>query len=303
MGNKAIPTLLHYAATRDTRMRMYILDHESKFPWFPTHLHLAEEDHIRALNGFYALGTNASPAVSKLARLLDDDDVEVRWCACSCLSSIGSAAQDAVPALISEFKRAMSGTNRESFIAGYAMIKIGPAAGAAIPTFRTALTNASPECRACAQAALLNFNIPAPPEFYFQLTNPACKYPNATLLATWCGTNAAAAVPILVSGLNSADSSIQSHSLEGLGDLHQRPELCIPAIIPFLESSNIMLRYKSAMALEMFGESAKQAGPALARHLTDPNDGIREVARFALPLVDPERASKLGLHRVIDADD
>lgn len=294
MGPKTFQILLKYVADRDTPTKRFVMKLERKFRWFPFHPYFAAESHIFANNGFRALGTNALPVLPKLARLLDNNDFDVRQEVCRSIAYMGPAAQPAVPALIKEFKREAAEAHG-GYAPGYALAKIGTNAKDAIPVLKAALNNQSREYRFCAQAALLNLNIPAPPEYYQQLTNVPVEINKAIILANWCGTNAAPALPVLVAALKSTNIDVQIPTLESIGLFHLQPEICVPAIVPFLQSSNLQLRLGAMESLKKFGQSAKQAGPAVAACLKDADEQVRDEARIALPAINPDTATKLGL--------
>jgi len=62
-----------------------------------------------------------------------------------------------------------------------------------------------------------------------------------------------------------------------------------------LTNSDTGIRMSAAYSLIQFGSKAKSAVPALIRALTDAERSVRQAARAALEMIDPEAATKAGL--------
>ena len=117
-------------------------------------------------------------------------------------------------------------------------------------------------------------------------------YENALMLGEF-GTNAAAAVPNLISALAPTNHPvIQAHALIALGEIHSCPEASVPAIIPFLKSPDIALRQKAVGALAEFRDAAKPAWAGLTQCLADPDPWTRSAAARTLSAIDPSGAIK-----------
>jgi HEAT repeat protein len=309
MGTDALPALLKMVRLRDGPVRK-ALELSSKLKWSPIRIRSADEIHGKAYCAFMVLGPAAKPAVRKLAKLLDDDDLEVRCVAAACLGNLGPASQGAVPALAAylshglKTKPASRWDSHGRYFAAYALCQIGPAARPAIPqlTALTTLTNDSDwQARACAQAALIRIRGDS-------LLPLAEALKDTSDSARWCcerggnallylGTNAEPLIPVLLGALQQTNTDIQERAIEVLGKVHARPESCVAAITPFLQSTNNHVREASVDALLAFGTAARQGAVVseLIRSLNDPDGFVRTQAAKALRRIDPEAAARAGV--------
>ena len=297
IGSNAVPTLLSYAAAKDSPVKKSIMKWNDRLPAFlslPVSPQIEQE--MLAQVGFNMLGPGGKSAVPGLVRLLQDDDESVRVTAAVCLGFIGPGAELAVPELIKEFEREKSATTNGHFEAAFALGQIGPAAQAAIPSLKAGLTNNSTDCQRISQAALINIHALSISPLLEQLKDTTNnQWVTASMVVLQCGTNALPAVPLFISALDCTNHSIQSRSLSALGWLHQEPKACVPAVMPFLTAKDDYLRQNAINVLRCFGKESKPAVPALLRCLSDPNYSVREVATNALREIDPEAAAKAGI--------
>jgi hypothetical protein len=149
--------------------------------------------------------------------------------------------------------------------------EIGPPARAAIPSLEVAASNSMWFVWTAAKAALIKIRgDPFTP--YIQLlsdrSNCLTWYPNAMLLGE-LGTNAFAAVPILLESLQYTNAIIQANAIIALGMIRCTPERCVPAIIPFLTNADVALRQKAFFAVRSFKAAASPAGPEIILGLGD----------------------------------
>jgi HEAT repeat protein len=182
--------------------------------------------------------------------------------------------------------------------------EFGPMASNAIPELTAASStrdlNSSWYVELCAKAALIKIRQESLAPYIDQLTNTSVSnslgienwYQNALIIGEM-GTNAAAAVPNLILALGTTNNEvIQAHALVALGEIRSRPEVCIPAMVPFLRSPDVALRQKAVTALGEFGEAAKPAWAELTRCLGDSNPWTRQAAASVLKSIDPVAAAK-----------
>jgi HEAT repeat protein len=152
----------------------------------------------------------------------------------------------------------------------------------------------------CAKAALIKIKQESLAPYIEKLTNTSVSnidnwYQNALMIGEF-GTNAAAAVPNLILALGSTNHEvIQAHALIALGEIRSRPEVSVPAIVPFLRSPDVALRQKAVFALGEFRDAAKPAWAELTQSLDDPDPWIRHAAAAALGSIDPVAAAKAGV--------
>jgi HEAT repeat protein len=197
------------------------------------------------------------------------------------------------------------------WMAAYSLGELGPMARPAIPALEKLASAPGPpgvfgvdwRARLTAQAALIQIRQEPLSPYIDKLKLPANHQPtmgDAAWLETAvivgnCGTNAAAAVPNLIAALNSSDLAIQSFSLSSLAWIHSRPDLCVPAVLPFLKSANPVLQQMAFQAIGNLGTAARPAAAALVELLHDTNSTTQTYAADALKKVDPEAAAKAGV--------
>lgn len=189
--------------------------------------------------------------------------------------------------------------------AAHQLGEFGPLAAKAVPDLIMASTNSDlPSSwyqQMCARAALIKIRQESLKPYTDQLTNTVVTgmtsienwYQNALLVGEF-GTNGAAAVPNLISAIRpGVHPVIQAHAIMALGEIHSRPELSVPAIIPFLSSPDVALRQKAVIALGQFGAVAQPAWKDLVLCLDDPDPYIRTYAAgWSLKQINPDAAAK-----------
>jgi HEAT repeat protein len=186
--------------------------------------------------------------------------------------------------------------------AAYALGEIGPVASEALPVLeRFANVSDLPSSwyvNVAAKAAIIKIKSePLGPhiEALRDMSDPQKWYRKALLVGQF-GTNAVAAVPLLLAALNSTNNGlIQDHALIALGEIHSQPELCLPAIAAFLNSPRIGSRTKAMGALMQFGPAARGAVPLIEQSLSDPNWVTRYLATNALKKIDAAAAKRAGI--------
>jgi HEAT repeat protein len=287
IGANALPQLLGMVATRDTKLRVFLLNLQTEHPGIPLHLRKTEDCQEMAGCGFYILGSTAKPAVPALIKLLSDDDPEVRYWAAGCLGLIGPSAREAVPALLAGFN-----TNRYFWAVSFALGKIGPDARQAIPFLKgIASTNFM------AQVALIQIGADSLTPFIDQLkdTSNRTKWNYAACVVGKFPTNTESAIPLLIAGLSKTNTAMLDCALAALGDIHQRADLCVPATIPFLQSTNGFIKGQALTVLRKFGPQSGAAVPEIIRCLADTDDFVRQGATNALRAIDAQAAAKAGV--------
>jgi HEAT repeat protein len=253
------------------------------------------------------IGPGAEPAVPALIRLLGSDDSEVRKAAIEALGGIGPAAASAVPALVAAMERT---SDPMDFVYGeWTLGRIGPGAHAAAPFLFSAITNGPAHAvRFWAEADLVRMKEIPIETFVGRLqetSDPTNWMFRAMTMRVWFRTNAEPAIPYLLPGLTHTNRGIQLGAILALGNIHLRPDLCVPAITSYVrssESTNIWgssspLRTSGLDALARFKSAAKPAVPALLECLQDANEDTRRAATNALVEIDPEAAAKAGVNK------
>lgn len=176
--------------------------------------------------------------------------------------------------------------------------EMGESARDATPSFEKASTDGLWYIATSARAALIKLrNEPLAP--YIATLNdrsdPTKWYSNAIMIAD-CGTNAAAAIPLLLESLQESDNGqvsrglrpvgsvqiIQAHAIIAMGMIRCEPQICVPAIIPFLTNADVALRQKAYFALLAFKDHTHTASDEVILGLNDPDPWIRGQALLAL---------------------
>jgi HEAT repeat protein len=309
MGPRAIPLLLDWLRAKDTPFRRKLRDFAQKYKWIPIDRRNPDDLNAMACYGFWVLGPAAKSAVPQVIALLDDEEAQVRASAASVLSWIGPGDITALPALekrLNALCRANSWSNdwlMEASAVLHAVGEMGPAAKSALPqiTLLSTLFSQRPELDAIASAIAARikitgegFNSAMEP-----LKNPSvsreCRL--ACAVAGELGTNGAPAVPLLLANLQCTNPSVQIWAIGALTAIHAQPDLCLPAIDPFLSSSNGIVRMAAFTAITASGRTATQwvSISQITPFLTDSDPMMPIIARKALRRLYPEAAAKLGV--------
>ncbi len=302
-GTDALPTLLRLVRSRDTGLRNGLRSLSLKYHWFPIRPPFAAVLHTQAHYGFKVLGPSAKAAAPELVALLHDADSQVRVMAAFCLGDIGPASADAVPSLKKQLESLLRNKAMdpwdwewETTSAANALGEIGPAARPALSQI-AALTNTGFDMTdGAARAALIKITgsgLGASLEPLKDTSN-STNWSVALEVVRNLGSNAAPAIPILVAELLQSNEIVQRGAIKALGRIHAHPEQCVPAIAPFLRSTNKTTRYWTLQAISAFGGSARQWAPTaeIMRCVGDSDVFTRLLATDALRRVDPEAAAK-----------
>jgi RNA polymerase sigma factor (sigma-70 family) len=134
---------------------------------------------------------------------------------------------------------------------------------------------------------------PAAPTLIQLLTNapPGTGFPLVRALAA-IGPDAKDSVPALLPRLHDPNLFIRLATLEALQNIHEQPDLVLPALIENLnvpkgKSRDQDVTFLTLMALGRFGPQASIAVPAITPFLSDPDASLREQATNALKQINP----------------
>jgi HEAT repeat protein len=185
--------------------------------------------------------------------------------------------------------------------AAHALGLLGPLAEKAVPDLDAleARRGLPPSCRRSVRFALVRIKQESLEPYIEKLKGASVSrvwYENAWILGQ-CGTNAAAAIPSLLAGLEPTNGPfIQMCACEAVGMIHSRPEVCVPALVPLLKSRDVNLRATAFIALGRFGSAAKPAWSELNECLHDQEAWVRRNATNLLRQIDAEAAPKSGVN-------
>lgn len=170
--------------------------------------------------------------------------------------------------------------------AAYLLGEMGEAARPATPTLETASTNSMSFVATAARVALIKIRKESLTPYIELLRDRSDHkwYSSATLLGAF-GTNASAAVPLLLESLQRSDNQIQAGALMALGMIRSEPQACVAATIPFLTNADVALRRGAFFALLSFKGHARSASNEIAAGLSDTDPSIRIQALWAVNAV------------------
>jgi len=185
----------------------------------------------------------------------------------------------------------------------HALHLIGDAAAPAIPYLEAAsAANDTPgdwELRPAAGAALIRIRRePLAPHIgpLRDTDTDMSKWIERAIMIGYLGTNAAAAVPILVQAMDKNNNEIiRGYAVKALGMVHSHPELCVGPLAEMVASPALDLRQKAIDSLSTFGRDAKPAWQAILQSLNDSDPRVRVSATNAVKEIDPDRAKKMGI--------
>jgi len=217
--------------------------------------------------------------------------------------------------------------------AATALGEIGPAAQTAIPALLAATTNHYYDVRSRAKAALMKIRQDSVASLLQSLEDPRSRsWAEAAETAKYLGTNAQAAVPLLIKALQDTNVSVRELAIEGLGGIANDPKITVPALIEsvktepdaglrrgaidslcqfknekqqivpvmlsFMQNQDLNVWLGAAFGVEdMLSPDEKKTlyGPALIQSLNSPVESIRLNAAMFLRRTDPAVATKAGV--------
>jgi HEAT repeat protein len=116
---------------------------------------------------------------------------------------------------------------------------------------------------------------------------PRRRRAQAIISTKYAGTNAAVALPVLISATQDKDPVIVQVAVDTLGMLHMDAQITIPAITAALAHPDPTTRIKAIQAIQSFRPPAPEAIASLTKALQDPTPSVRETATNALLYIAP----------------
>src|SRR4051812_29394846 len=175
--------------------------------------------------------------------------------------------------------------NRDKGLKGFYLL--GPRASSAIPELTRLMNESrSPVVSANAVSALGAIGQEALPILVAALDNPRAQnrgnvaYRIATMASR--GTDAKAAVPVLIKCLRDTDTEVAEAAARSLGGLALSPETVVPALTNAMQDRRVVVRVASIRALEEFHARAEAAIPQLVARLADGDPAVAQSAAGAL---------------------
>jgi HEAT repeat protein len=281
LGPRALPDLLQLlrSANYIPEVIMGGMSRENQFAFL--HMPGMEYREPMVCWALKRLGPEAKPAVPELIRLLNRKDADEKAAAANCLASIGPGAEAAVPALLAAWKRDAS----LEISVLHALRQIGPGASPAL----SRLGNVSDP--RIAEFTVMRIKDESSQPFIEKLRDFSSSntwWQTASLVGE-LGTNAESAIPLILSALRTipaTNTTDLEFAIEALGQIHRQPKVCVPALIPFLNSNDFEVRRRTVVALAAFHSDAR---PAVNEIIQCMNRGwpASQAATNALRVIDP----------------
>jgi HEAT repeat protein len=180
--------------------------------------------------------------------------------------------------------------------AATALGEIGPAARMAIPALVAATTNDYYIVRNRAKAALIKIREDSVAPLLQALNDPRSpNWTQAAQTAKYLGTNAQAAVPLLVKALQDTNVAVRQIATEALGGIASGPDLTVPALIECVEKETDPGVQRDAIdALCQFKNEKKRITPVLLSFMQNKNHNVWLGAAFGVEhLLSPEEKKTL----------
>jgi HEAT repeat protein len=90
----------------------------------------------------------------------------------------------------------------------------------------------------------------------------------------------------LIENLNATDQVVRVHAATILGSMGEDAEPAVSALIGLLQSENVHDRKLAALTLGEIGPAAEEAIPSLFAAADDDDEGVSEMAEWALEEID-----------------
>jgi hypothetical protein len=182
--------------------------------------------------------------------------------------------------------------------ASYLLGELGESARPAIPALESVAPNSMGESGSiAAKAALIKIRKESLAPYIERLrdaNNDHDRFAN-TLLLEQLGTNARAAVPLLLDALHHTNSVVQCFALRALGGIHSEPDPCVSAVVPFLTNGHPAVRATALGTVLAFQTNANKASNEIINTLSDPEPHVRYMALLAVKEVLTPQAQRRAL--------
>ncbi|HVU89865.1 MAG TPA: HEAT repeat domain-containing protein [Pirellulales bacterium] len=208
----------------------------------------------RAIDDLADAGPKGVAAVPQLAKALANADEGVRWRAARALETIGPKAKSAAPALLKALK------DEDAAVRAHAARALGmldDRRPSIVDGLASLITDPDAQVRRAAISALARLE------------------PGQDV-----------AIPLMVKALEDADPSVKLPALQSLAEGGAE---AVPALVEAL--GHRQGRYWATLVLAEMGPAAKDATPALAKLLEDPDPEVRMQAAMALGAIGADAAS------------
>ena len=187
--------------------------------------------------------------------------------------------------------------------AATALGEIGPAARAAIPALTVASTDSDAMVAARARAALIKIRQESiTPLLALLGDTSSTNWFEAALTVRHLGANADAAVPLLVTALQSTNVDVRQYALSALGGIASRSDIAVPALIGCLQDKSAYVRRDAIDALCKFKAEKQQIVPLLLSSMQGSDYNVWLGAAFGLEeFLDKDEKRRLYVPALIES--
>jgi HEAT repeat protein len=247
---------------------------------------------IESLLALGRIGPAARDASPELLRIFKGKDSALYAAAAAALGSIGYDAREAAPTLVQLLHH---DDESVATAAALALTRVLPPdseeLGEAVPVLIKSLKSRDAHVRAEAVDALASAGRIALPALIELVKNWGKDGESAWQAAAalqMLGSQAAPAVPVLVSALSSGNERIVDQAAGALGAIGAPARSAVPPLRHLLSHKGASVRMHAASALGDIGAASAAAVDALTSLLKDPDEGVRREAAEALGKIGPE---------------
>jgi HEAT repeat protein len=225
-------------------------------------------------------------AVEPLARILDDESPADREKAAKALWSMGPAAKDAVPALLTALEGEKVAKVRRSIL--QALGSIGPQAEPAVPVLLEMVKSES-EDRWVAVASLGKIGVPARPAIpaLVPLLEDSFFWPYVAEAISRIDPSHPMLMPILLKKLSGDDRNEIARVAGVLGGIGPPAKEVLPALVAAKATTGGYASDAITMAIGRIDPSHPDGIPALIKNLKHPEEVFRKLAAYSLGDIGP----------------
>jgi HEAT repeat protein len=247
------------------------------------------EYRMQALITLGEIGPDAKSAAPAIIKALGDEQMSVRYAATFALGKIG--AKDAVAEIT---KQLNSKDNFLKMVSAWSLAKISPndktTVDNAVKMLVDALKDPDKHVRAAAARGLFELNVPREQVIPALADLLAEKDPQVRgHVVDALASLGEKALPRLIKALQHDDT--QGLAVAVIRQLGPKAKDAVPALAEELKDPDAAYRREVCFALASIGPGAKPAVPALVKALSDADEGVRHIATYALGKIGPDAAA------------
>ncbi len=324
MSPQALPILMDWLETRDSKIRKVLTELLQKQSLVQIRIEEAESRRMMAVFGFRLLGTNAAPAIPRLALLIEDP--ELGDSAFSALQSIGMAASGELlaaltnsqpnirlsamvglatwpfadnPAILAALLRMLQ--DSDATVASYTvrvLVSMKVRADIVHPVIlklavQTNYPGRSAAVRAFAQSQEF---IPLALPLYLEAVNDPDPKTRRAAVKGLRQTQSAEVMARLMVALGDSDPAVRARAVGGLGAYSEHFRAIVPELVGKRTNDLPIVQMAAVSALAGFGTNALAAVPHLVKlYREKDHSSLNDSAARALLAIDTNTSREVGI--------